>query len=685
VIVHVIASESLQRATFVDVLASEGFEPLVVLPAAAHATLSEVRQEGYYLIDADALDVVEAFLRAPVQIAERSVLVCSAEAAMVSKVQAASARGVLGFYVKPYDLTAVVARFTRSEALVRISDRPPAHAGDNARSRVPSAPPSMRSLPPPGIRDSSPPPSPSSPPSSIPPQPSSTPERLPSSPARRDSVGPAAPVTSLSEELAGFLREAESRAQKHDEDEGLFLSAEDEVETVLPRDVLAALEHSIGDEDDDAGYETIHGPLPGGKTTDGSYDANTTGTGRDSAPSVPPSQTSSASPLSAGTDWGTGTASAPPLEVSERRETERAEALGQRAAKSASVQRIITNRRDTLMLLGEAIAAHSSAVITFESESASRDVSRILRVTLSQGDVVSVVSSAEADSLAEFMIERGDILRGDAAAIQKRIPREPRYAAAAFVAHGVLHNDELWDVLHAHAEWLLAKLFQLDRASATQESAISQRGAPSVFGASTGAAAFIECVRRSVPAREALAELGGARASIAEGPNATLLRECGLDAGLELATLYGRSLSEIADAELHVVLYALSLLKVVHVVHAPEREGERGSVLPREQEDGLDDEAKRQRIRARASIVDEGDYFALLGVPMDATGYEIRKSFLALRKEFEPSRMLTARTLDLKDDVLRIVDVLEEAYEILRDDVRRNRYRNAIRAASMGA
>jgi curved DNA-binding protein CbpA len=85
-------------------------------------------------------------------------------------------------------------------------------------------------------------------------------------------------------------------------------------------------------------------------------------------------------------------------------------------------------------------------------------------------------------------------------------------------------------------------------------------------------------------------------------------------------------------------------------------------------------------VRARLQLVDEGDYFAVLGVARDATGYEVRRAFLELRRAFEPSRVLTPSVADLADDVRKIVSVLEEAYEILKDGARRERYRRAIDA-----
>ena len=64
-------------------------------------------------------------------------------------------------------------------------------------------------------------------------------------------------------------------------------------------------------------------------------------------------------------------------------------------------------------------------------------------------------------------------------------------------------------------------------------------------------------------------------------------------------------------------------------------------------------------------LVDEGDYFAVLGVAKSATSYEVRRAFLELRRAFEPSKLLTPGLGDLVEDVRRIASVLDEAYENL--------------------
>jgi hypothetical protein len=123
-------------------------------------------------------------------------------------------------------------------------------------------------------------------------------------------------------------------------------------------------------------------------------------------------------------------------------------------------------------------------------------------------------------------------------------------------------------------------------------------------------------------------------------------------------------------------LYALRELAVFDVLERPKtpRPGSRRTPDP------LDDEAIRRAVRARRALVDDGDYFTLLGVPRSATGYHIRKAFVDLRRVFEPGVVLRPGTLDLRDDVSIINDVLDEAYEVLRDPTKRDRYRRALEA-----
>ena len=69
---------------------------------------------------------------------------------------------------------------------------------------------------------------------------------------------------------------------------------------------------------------------------------------------------------------------------------------------------------------------------------------------------------------------------------------------------------------------------------------------------------------------------------------------------------------------------------------------------------------------------------SFVGVPRAATGYDIRRSYVELRRQFDPAEVLRQGTIDLREDLDTILEVLDEAYEILRDQQRRERYRRAI-------
>ena len=137
-------------------------------------------------------------------------------------------------------------------------------------------------------------------------------------------------------------------------------------------------------------------------------------------------------------------------------------------------------------------------------------------------------------------------------------------------------------------------------------------------------------------------------------------------------------LTDAGSNDFAAALHALVALGVLSVLAPSARElAADKAAQPR---DAFDDAAIRSRISLRRALVEEGDYFALLGVDREATGYEIRHAYLDLRREFDPSKLLTAATAELREDVEVILEVLDEAYEVLRDSARRDRYRRALAA-----
>jgi hypothetical protein len=369
----------------------------------------------------------------------------------------------------------------------------------------------------------------------------------------------------------------------------------------------------------------------------------------------------------------------------ERTSEARAERPLERAPEPAPAPRLeLPNalvRGGAPLVIGRAVRQRFSGCLAFEVDQGLR------RVVFKEGDVVIAASAVHGESLVAYLSQRGDLAPETAAQIEHRIPTFGRHAGAALIARGLLEQGELWPVLRGHAEWVLSQLFLIERGTVQIEHPIPERLAaePAVFGGATGAEVLVEVVERAIPPAQALEHLGSLSATFKPGSAFKLLGECALPA--EIAKLVARAreisleqlLDEADEPILPCVLYALGLLEVLRKVELEAVPAARAPGLHAAPErDQIDDDALRARVQARRALVDEGDYFALLGVPRQATGYDIRRSYVELRRQFDPGQVLRQSTLDLADDVDTILEVLDEAYEILRDQQRRERYRRAI-------
>lgn len=348
--------------------------------------------------------------------------------------------------------------------------------------------------------------------------------------------------------------------------------------------------------------------------------------------------------------------------------------------------RIPLGEGDAPRLLAEQIVARGTGTIEMVSHEGTRTI------VIREGDLITCTSDVRGEALVEFLAGRGELPRRRGAELAELMPRSGRHSGAALVARGFLRQDELWPALRAHAEWILKRAISVRTGSFNFVDSLEGRIAsePGVFGASPGAAVLLEAIRRSVDASEAVARLGGSEVRVGEGPQMPLIVECELTDAMRDAVTHalGRSLRELGDAgrddDLATVLYALALLSILSVTQPLRRHAattEKSRSRAPESADELDAAVVRERVALRLALVEEGDYFSLLGVAPSATPYEIRRAYLELRRAFEPQRLLSPETRDLEQDAKLIVRVLEEAYDVLKDDVRRERYRAAIGAS----
>ncbi len=631
-----------------------------------------VQRPRVILLDADgagALDVAARIRQIP-NAEDVQVLFLGRAGGAVASPEDALARAAGGLFVRPVDVNALVERVV---ALAGAPDPSGAPSSLSPRS-VPAAPFSTN-------------PGPSLPPASM---------RVPD-PAGADGgplrklVGIAPPVSA---ELQQLLSDAEQRAgAAQGKESAAAPSPDEEIEAVLPAELLASLDEALDeDQDDDEAAPAQRAPATGAgvarerERTDGggtrTTGASTTGSGATPAaatqsPAVkesvpPPTEMASrthAGSQSSGVEATPGVGDAPDAREASRDEAQLAFPP-------------VLGGGDAARAIARAIGLRTTASLCFAADGVER------RVVFRDGDIVTAASTGVDETLLAFLGTRGDLPRETVRRLASKFPPFGRHGGAALVAKGYLRQDQMWPTLRAHSEWVMTRVLQMDHGLLALEPEAPGRLAaePNVFGGSSGAEVFVDLVRRTVPAEEALARLGGAGSRVLAGPSAVLLEETALGAvDLEaMRAAPGHTLHDVLDAspdgDRATVVLALAELGVFEVVEAPAAgdEADRGSAPDVA---ALDAEAVRERVRARLQVVEDGDYFAVLGVARDATGYEVRRAYLDLRRSFEATRVLTPETAALAPDVRKITAVLDEAYEILKDGARRERYKRAIEAS----
>lgn len=741
-----VSDASAEAVRISDMLRTAGYS-VVDVPLSMLISRASVQKPNVVLLDVDAanaLDEVTKLRRLPGSGAVDFIYIGTGEGAITDADAALSHEGS-AFFERPVDIGGLVRKVealtggpaSNARPEVRPSTPPPSipiHKKDTP-SVIPADRSSSPSLPAPGLRTPGPP------------LPMSTPSLVDLVDAPRSL----ATFGTVSSELQQLLAEAEMRADVSSTPDGPLPSPEEEIEAVLPADVLASLDEPLDADEDEEGVEgggQRTGPGVGDRerdrdrgdagtgahakgTTAGGSRQPTTGSGRAATPHQtqerPQERRGSDAPRSVSTDaapdsMSRRTPERTPEATSRVEDVRRSNAPPSyedarapvpitartsdgsvpsylptvspasmelrgpsvKPAASAANALVLVMPGDARRFLAEAITRRATGAACFEHDGVVR------RIVMREGDFVTAASGGELETLVHFLGARGELPRDEVERLAGKIPPYGRHAGAALVAHGFLRQDQLWNVLRAHAEWIAVAILRLPAgvAQLEEEPPGRLRGEPSVFGASTGCEIFVELVRRAIAPDLALERLGGEGGRIGDGPNQGFLAECSLPP--QELDLLSRArggtirdlLARAPDGEIVSVLHALALLGVVDVVPAPDFA--KAHANENETDDAevalLDEDAIRARVRARLELVDEGDYFSVLGVARDATSYEVRRAFLELRRNFEPSRILTPRVADLASDVRKIVTVLEEAYEILRDNARRERYRRAIEA-----
>jgi hypothetical protein len=296
------------------------------------------------------------------------------------------------------------------------------------------------------------------------------------------------------------------------------------------------------------------------------------------------------------------------------------------------------------------------------------------------GRPVFATSNQTHDRMGELLHREGKITREQHDRCRDLVRDTGRRMGEILVEKGYLKRRELLPAVRRHIEDIIYSLFGWDSGEyrvVTGDGAGNER----IRLSRHAAAIILEGVRRKLD-HDLLEQLLGAPGTVVTITDrdkltaVTAVADLSREERAALAALDGTAdLDQVARASgagletVYQLAWCLALLGLV----APRRKDEDGDVgLVGESDLRID----RERVRARAALCADADYFALLGVRRDATGFEIRRAYEAARKDFAPESFAPELRRELAADLDDIAAVLDEAYQVLRDDPLRSAYRS---------
>ena len=307
------------------------------------------------------------------------------------------------------------------------------------------------------------------------------------------------------------------------------------------------------------------------------------------------------------------------------------------------------------------------------------------------GIPVGAHSSVANERLEELLLREGLLDRAAYTEARVKDLTSPRQLAAHLVERGWLRANELFPIVRRHLEEGVIALFEWDTGSVTFESDlipdIEKVRLPRPLAAS-----ILAGIRRKFLLERLIRELGGPASLIAPTPKEkrSAVTPDSEALGLtrqerEIFHLVNglRPIEEIVfisgcDAELvYRVLFAGVVTGLLTVVVKGIRPAE-GESETRERELAIG----KRRIEAKLEHVNRGSYFDILGVSEKASPYEIEQAYQRASREFHPVQFAHPSYQPVASHLALIRRTLDEAYEVLSDDVLREDYRRSLSSVS---
>jgi len=159
--------------------------------------------------------------------------------------------------------------------------------------------------------------------------------------------------------------------------------------------------------------------------------------------------------------------------------------------------------------------------------------------------------------------------------------------------------------------------------------------------------------------------------AVAAPPRAPALSRPASDASAMLAKL-GASIDDLFDADL-----SSALETAPRVATAPEGEREFDD-MPTDDRRQRSASDRRAALLTRYALVEEGDYFEVLGIARDATAADVKRAYDRIARELEPDEIDPVLAAELGEKLDAIREVVGEALRVLGDERLRPRYQNSL-------
>lgn len=428
---------------------------------------------------------------------------------------------------------------------------------------------------------------------------------------------------------------------------------EDTVFDRLPRTVAQRQDS----EDEDTGLELAEAA------------AGSAPSGRDARREAPAPTASSPAPAAAPAPMPSAPASAPSIEVT---------GAGELADDLPPRGDIRRGEADAAILIERMYRRRFTGKLELRRDDAGKEI------LFDKGRPVFASSSLAHDRMGELLMREGKITPEQYEHVHALVARTGRRMGEVLIELGWLKRRELLPVVRRHIEDIVYSLFAWDAgtyAAIEGDFAAGER----IRISRHPAAMILEGVRRKFDG-ETLEALIGSPESIVEIIDDRKLKTVVSVADLTsaerkvMASFDGeRTLADIHEAvSIDLVeVYQLAYGLVVWGAAQSLRRGDEGKLVAGDEPvliGETDPAIDRQRVMAKYALVVEADYFSLLGVRRDATSFEIKRAYEAARRDYAGEGFPPEVRGELGTEIAEIGEVLEEAYQVLRDDSMRASY-----------